>query len=171
LSVDKSRVYLATVFFGFVSALQPKTYASDSGYVAPMIEIPKSGSQAAFRLADYRGRVVLVDFWASWCGPCLQALPRYEALWQELHASGFEVIGIDVDQHPRDGENVLGKLHLSYPQVADPQGRLAELYGVNGMPSSYLIDRKGQVRQVHVGFDKNDIEPLRKVVAQLVEEK
>lgn len=129
---------------------------------------PAPGFEA---LDGHRGEVRLVDFWASWCGPCLQALPRYEALRQELHASGFEVIGVDVDQHPQDGAKLLQTLHLSYPQVADPQGRLAELYGVNGMPASYLVDRKGQVRQVHVGFDKNDIEPLRKAVAQLVEEK
>jgi len=122
-------------------------------------------------LAGLQGEVRLVDFWASWCGPCLQALPRYEALRQEFHAQGFEVIGVDVDQRPRDGEKLLQTLHLSYPQVPDPQGKLAELYGVNGMPSSYLIDRKGQVRQMHVGFDNNDIEPLRKAVAQLVEEK
>ena len=122
-------------------------------------------------LEAQRGKVVLVDFWASWCGPCLQALPRYEALRQELHAGGFEVIGVDVDQHPQDGAKLLKTLHLSYPQVPDAQGELAERYGVNGMPSSYLIDRRGVVRQTHTGFEKNDIEPLRKAVAQLLEEK
>ena len=122
-------------------------------------------------LEAQHGKVVLVDFWASWCGPCLQALPRYEALRQELHADGFEVIGVDVDQHPQDGAKLLKTLHLSYPQVPDAQGELAERYAVNGMPASYLVDRKGQVRQMHVGFEKNDIEPLRKAVAQLLEEK
>ncbi|MDB5973849.1 MAG: TlpA-like family disulfide reductase [Nevskia sp.] len=122
-------------------------------------------------LETQRGKVVLVDFWASWCGPCLQALPRYEALRQELHDGGFEVIGVDVDQRPQDGEKLLKTLHLSYPQVPDAQGDLAERYGVSGMPSSYLIDRRGVVRQTHTGFEKNDIEPLRKAVEQLLEEK
>lgn len=122
-------------------------------------------------LEAQRGKVVLVDFWASWCGPCRLALPAYEALRQEYGASGFEVIAVDVDQHPRDGEAALRRLRLSYPQVADARGELAERYAVAGMPSSYLVDRHGVVRQIHVGFEKQDIEPLRKAVAQLLEEK
>lgn len=142
-------------------ALMPSAQALESGAKAP--SFPALESQ--------HGKVVLVDFWASWCGPCLQALPRYEALRQELQAGGFEVIGVDVDQRPQDGEKLLKTLHLSYPQVPDPQGDLAERYDVSGMPSSYLIDRRGVVRQTHMGFEKNDIEPLRKAVAQLLEEK
>jgi len=117
------------------------------------------------------GKVVLVDFWASWCGPCRQALPAYEQLRQEYGARGFEVIGVNVDQHPRDRETALKALRLSYPQVADAEGALAERYDVAGMPASYLLDRRGLVRQVHVGFEQQDIEPLRKAVAQLLEEK
>jgi len=89
----------------------------------------------------------------------------------DFFGNGFEVIGVDVDLHPQDSEKLLKTLHLSYPQVPDPQGDLAERYGVSGMPSSYLIDRRGVVRQTHTGFEKNDIEPLRKAVAQLLEEK
>jgi thiol-disulfide isomerase/thioredoxin len=121
-------------------------------------------------LEAQRGKVVLVDFWASWCGPCRQALPAYEALRQEYGEHGFEVIAVDVDEHPREGEAALRQLHLSYPQVPDAQGQLAERYAVAGMPASYLVDRRGVVRQVHVGFEKEDIEPLRQAVAQLLEE-
>jgi thiol-disulfide isomerase/thioredoxin len=134
--------------------------AADAGQPAPPFPA----------LSAQQGKVVLVDFWASWCAPCLQALPRYEALRQQLGPRGFEVVAVDLDQEPRDGARVLQALHLSYPQVPDPQGALAERYGVEGMPASYLLDRRGRVRQVHVGFDKSDIEPLQKAVAQLVEE-
>ncbi len=122
-------------------------------------------------LDGLRNKVVLVDFWASWCGPCRQALPAYEQLRQEYGARGFEVIGVNVDQHPRDRETALKALHLDFPQVADAEGALAERYDVEGMPASYLLDRRGLVRRVHVGFEPQDIEPLRKAVAQLLEEK
>ena len=115
--------------------------------------------------------MVLVDFWASWCGPCRQALPAYEQLRRDYAARGFEVIGVNVDRHPRDRETALKALHLSYPQVADAEGALAERYEVAGMPASYLLDRHGLVRQVHVGFEPKDMEPLRQAVAQLLEEK
>ena len=131
---------------------------------------PRQAAPSFPALEAQRGKVVLVDFWASWCGPCQQALPAYEALRRQYGEHGFEVIGVDVDEHPRDGEAALRRLHLSYPQVPDAQGQIAERYAVAGMPALYLVDRHGVVRQVHVGFDKEDIEPLRKAVAQLLEE-
>ena len=132
---------------------------------------PQQPAPAFEALAQQRGKVVLVDFWASWCGPCRQAMPHYQALRREFAAQGFEVIGIDVDQDPRDGAAALKSLHPDYPQVADPQGRIAAQYQLPGMPTAYLLDRRGTVRRVQVGFDQNDIEPLHRAVAQLVEER
>jgi cytochrome c biogenesis protein CcmG/thiol:disulfide interchange protein DsbE len=122
-------------------------------------------------LEGQRGKVVLVDFWASWCGPCRQALPAYESLRRQFGAKGFEVIAVDVDQEPRQGAALLRQMRLSYVQVADPQGEIAQAYDVPGMPAAYLIDRRGTVRQVHLGFEDQDIEPLKQAVAKLVEEK
>jgi thiol-disulfide isomerase/thioredoxin len=138
--------------------------------VAGAVE-PKQAAPSFPALQSQHGKVVLVDFWASWCGPCQQALPAYEALRREYGGRGFEVIGVDVDEHPQDGQAALKRQHLGYPQVPDPQGVLAQAYAVAGMPASYLVDRKGVVQVVHVGFDKEDIEPLRKAVARLLEEK
>lgn len=132
---------------------------------------PQQSAPPFAALDRQHGKVVLVDFWASWCGVCRQALPRYESLRQELAAQGFEVIGVDVDRNPRDGEKMLQPLHLSYPQVQDPQGRIAAEYDPPGMPAAYLLDRRGTVRRVQVGFDQNDIEPLHRAAAQLLEER
>lgn len=132
---------------------------------------PDQPAPAFDALAQQRGKVVLVDFWASWCGPCRQAIPHYQALRQEFAAKGFEVIGVDVDQNPRDGAAALKSLQPDYPQAADPHGRIAAQYDLPGMPAAYLLDRRGTVRRVQTGFDQNDIEPLRQAVAQLVEEK
>jgi thiol-disulfide isomerase/thioredoxin len=139
----------------------PAVYAVQPNQPAPLFEA----------LAQQHDKVVLVDFWASWCGPCRQAIPHYRALRREFAAKGFEVIGVDVDQNPRDGAAALQSLHPDYPQVADPQGRIAAQYDLPGMPTAYLLDRRGTVRRVQVGFDQNDIEPLHQAVAQLVEEK
>jgi peroxiredoxin len=81
------------------------------------------------------------------------------------------VIAVDLDEHPDAGLAVLRSLRLDYPQVQDPRGGIAERYGVPGMPSSYLIDRHGRVRQVHSGYDDKDLEPLKAAVARLVGEK
>ncbi|HWY24639.1 MAG TPA: TlpA disulfide reductase family protein [Nevskia sp.] len=153
-----------------VSAALAATIAWGLPLLAGAVE-PKQPAPSFPALEAQRGKVVLVDFWASWCGPCRQALPAYEALRKDYGARGFEVIAVDVDQHPLDGEAALRQLHLSYPQVADAQGSIAEAYAVAGMPASYLLDRHGVVRSMHVGFEQEDIEPLRKTVAQLLEEK
>lgn len=132
---------------------------------------PKQPAPAFPALDGQRGKVVLVDFWASWCGPCRVALPAYDKLRREYAAKGFEVIAVDVDQEARQGAAVLKQLKLSYPQVADPQGDIAQRYDPPGMPAAYLVDRRGTVRQVHLGYEPQDYEPLRQAVAQLVEEK
>jgi cytochrome c biogenesis protein CcmG, thiol:disulfide interchange protein DsbE len=132
---------------------------------------PQQPAPAFDALAQQHGKVVLVDFWASWCGPCRQAIPHYQALRREFAAKGFEVIGVDVDQDPHDGAAALKSLHPDYPQVQDADGRIAQQYDPPGMPTAYLVDRHGTVRKVQVGFEQNDIEPLRQAVAQLLEEK
>ena len=116
------------------------------------------------------GKVVLVDFWASWCGPCREALPAYDELRQELAAQGFEVIAVDVDQRAGDGRQMLAKLRPGYPQVEDAGGALAERYQVPGMPTAYLIDRRGAVRQIHTGFNKDELGVLRGQIRTLLEE-
>jgi cytochrome c biogenesis protein CcmG, thiol:disulfide interchange protein DsbE len=150
----------ATLAAVLLLGMQP-AYAVQPNQPAPPFEA----------LAQQHGKVVLVDFWASWCGPCRQAIPHYQALRQEFAAKGFEVIGVDVDQNLLDGAAALKSLQPGYPQAADPQGRIAAQYDLPGMPTAYLLDRRGTVRRVQVGFDQNDIEPLRQAVAQLVEEK
>lgn len=117
------------------------------------------GAAAAAAAADldlsaYRGKVVYVDFWASWCGPCKQSFPWLDNLAREYASRDFVVIGINVDKDRGLADRFLNDFHAEFPIVYDPAGELATAYKVAGMPSGILIDRAGHVRFQHAGFSE-----------------
>jgi peroxiredoxin len=116
----------------------------------------------------YEGKVVYVDFWASWCGPCRLSLPAIDTIYQELNPLGFEVIAVSVDVVAEDSVDFLKRYNVTYPVVIDSGGDVARAYAVNGMPSGYLIDQTGLIRSVHVGFSKGDEGALRREVLALL---
>ena len=104
------------------------------------------------KLPAVKGKVVLYDFWASWCAPCRAALPGYEKLYQQFHAQGFEVIAIGTDTDAAAAKAFVGKLKLSFPVVADVGQKHVELVAPPTMPTAYLVGRDGKVVSVHEGF-------------------
>ena len=117
---------------------------------------------------DYRGKVVLVDFWASWCPPCLKSFPKYDNLRREIGTTNFEIVAINVDENTKDAEKFLAKHPVSFPIVKDPKGVLPGVFGVKAMPTSYLIDKNGVVKYVHAAFKEGDIEKLRAKIEKLI---
>jgi len=103
-------------------------------------------------LSSLRGRVVYLDFWASWCGPCRQSFPWMEAMKSTYGAQGLEIITVNLDRDRADADRFLKQFHPTFDLRFDPKGELAEQYKVQGMPSSVLIDRHGVTRFMHVGF-------------------
>ena len=96
-------------------------------------------------LKDFRGKVVFLNFWASWCAPCREEMPAMQRLYQEFRGKGFEIVGVNVKDQRTDALAFLKKLQITYPIMLDPDGKVGELYGAFGMPLTYLIDRNGTV--------------------------
>lgn len=119
-------------------------------------------------LAALRGRVVLVDFWASWCAPCLKSLPLYARLRDEFPREDFEIIAISVDEDAADAQAFLKRVDVQFPIVHD-DGSRASAWSPPGMPSSFLIDRQGLIKSRHIGFKPGDIDALRDEVRTLIE--
>jgi thiol-disulfide isomerase/thioredoxin len=142
--------------------------AVEPGAAAPGFRLPTFDSGQPISLADYRGKVVLVDFWASWCSPCRQSLPLYGKLRENYAAADFAVIAIGLDEDVADGKAFLAEHPIAYTTLQNPQGDIAKAFDLKGMPSSYLIDREGIVRARHIGFTPTDIDSLRKEIDGLV---
>ena len=104
------------------------------------------------RLQEQRGRVVMVNFWATWCGPCRQEMPQLNKLYEKYRASGFVLLGVNVDDDSRNALDVANKLSLTFPVLLDTDKVVSHLYDLRTMPSTILIDRDGKVRYVHPGY-------------------
>lgn len=116
------------------------------GEVAPASPLPRLEGGGNASLADYRGRWVLVNFWASWCVPCRQEAPALES-FQRRHGDGrFTVLGIDSRDLSGDGRAFVRRFGLSYPQLRDGDGSMAHNFGTTGVPENFLIDPRGRVR-------------------------
>jgi peroxiredoxin len=112
----------------------------------------KSDSGRNVRLSELRGRVVLINFWASWCSPCRQELPLLNKIYAQYRAAGFVLLAVNVDDNRKDAEAMLKRLNLGFPTLFDGNKNVAKLYGVDTMPATLVIDRDGRVRYVHRGY-------------------
>ena len=104
------------------------------------------------RLAEQRGRVVMINFWATWCGPCRQEMPQLSKLYDKYRAAGFVLLGVNVDDDVRNATAVATKLGVSFPVLLDTDKTVSKLYELATMPSTVLVDRDGQVRYLHRGY-------------------
>lgn len=122
-------------------------------------------------LSPLRGRVVYLDFWASWCAPCRQSFPWMDSLQQTYAAQGLSVLAIDVDHDRADAERFLEEFHPHFDVRFDPQGAWAQQFKVTGMPTSLIIDRHGVVRFTHIGFWPAQGAVAAREIRELLDEK
>jgi len=159
----------ATLITLFVLLTTDVAFALEAGDRAPAFAAPALRGGGTVELSKYRGKVVYLDFWASWCAPCLTAIPEIEAMRSEFPATEFQIIAVNLDQKTKKALRFLSKNPIGYPSASDPKGLLPDQFGVDTMPTSYLIDREGVIRYVHRGFQRGDGAKLRHEIRALLE--
>lgn len=118
--------------------------------------------------AMLRGKVVLVDFWASWCAPCRESMPVLERLHKTYASQGLVIVGVSVDRDAANARSFVNRLGVTFPIVHDAQHQLAGRFGPPKMPSSYLIDRRGVVRHLHAGYRSGDAAAIEREIKALL---
>ena len=113
--------------------------------VAPHFDLSRLDASGKLSLAKYRGKVVVLNFWASWCAPCKSEAPRLEAAWQKFRGQGVVVIGVDAQDFSGDARNFMRRYKLTYPNVHDGPGNVLPKYGVTGFPETYFVGRDGKL--------------------------
>jgi len=132
-------------------ALSTASWADEVSGPAPNFAL-QDESGNVISLDDLKGQVIMINFWASWCGPCRQEMPLLEAIYEKYEPLGFTLLGVNVEENPTDGQAWLQDRPVSFPVLYDPANGVSKLYDVVAMPSTVLIDRQGNVRYLHHGY-------------------
>jgi thiol-disulfide isomerase/thioredoxin len=144
--------------------------AIEAGQAAPVFTLPTLQKDQPFSLKNQTGKVIYLDFWASWCLPCRTSFPLLNKLHEKLKAQGFEVIAINLDEDKAKAEKFLQEFQVGFSVLRDAKGEWADKYVVESMPTSFIIDKKGMISYVHHGFTSTDINEIeQKITALLVQ--
>ena len=122
-------------------------------------------------LDEFRGRVVFLTFWASWCVPCREELPELDRLYKKYKKEGFEVIAVSVDSSEAAVDNFLRKISVSFHVLFDKKGDVSDAYRVSGLPTGFIIGKDGDIRHKHRGFGKEFLPTYEKEIADLIKQK
>lgn len=122
-----------------------------AGQPAPDFAL-KSSTGENMRLSEYRGDVVMINFWATWCGPCRQEMPLLDQLYSRYERVGFNLLGVNIDDDSSRAMDMISELGVSFPVLFDDRKEVSRLYDVDAMPVTVLVDREGNVRYVHQGY-------------------
>ncbi|VAW94615.1 Thioredoxin family protein [hydrothermal vent metagenome] len=159
------RIFTLLVFVFVASA----SNASSISGKAPDFTL-KSRSGQNVRLSDLRGQVVMLNFWASWCGPCRQEMPILEQLHKRYGKLGFTVVGVNVEQDTSKAVAYLRDIKVSFPILYDNTSKVSKLYDVRAMPTTVMIDRNGNMRFKHHGYKPGYEKDYKKQIKQLIRE-
>jgi len=158
--------------------LLPMLLVSAAGAAAAAVQLSanapdftlRSVAGANLRLAEQRGQVVLVNFWATWCGPCRQEMPHLNRLYDKYRSAGFVLLGVNIDDDPRAAADLAAKLGLHFPVLLDTDKKVSRVYDMSAMPATLLIDRDGRVRHIHRGYRDGVEQTYEEQVRSLLKE-
>jgi peroxiredoxin len=121
-------------------------------------------------LAQYQGQVVMINFWASWCGPCREEFPLLDSIYRKYNKLGFTMLGVNVEPDSKAANDWLKQTPVSFPILYDTDSKVSKLYEVAGMPSTVIIDRTGKVRVLHRGYKPGDENEYMDSIRTLIRE-
>ena len=145
------------------------TTAADAAGPAPGFQLDAVTGEAT-NLGQFKGQVVMLNFWATWCGPCQQEMPLLEQMYKKYKPAGFTLVGVNVDKEAPPVRALLAKKPVSFPVLLDPASQVSKAYHVDEMPSTVLIDRKGNIRYLHRGYKPGDENEYQDRIRQLIRE-
>jgi len=150
--------------FTILMLLPPVLLASPP---SPNFTLPDAfGVQHA--LSDQKGQLVYIDFWASWCGPCRKSFPWMDAMQKKYRARGFRILAVNLDSNRADADRFLKEFPHSFQILFDPEAKVAETYQVKVMPTSYIVNRKGELLARHAGFRTDKAGEVEQQIAKLL---
>jgi peroxiredoxin len=160
---------LSVYFFILSVAISTSVSASNISGEAPNFTL-KSNLDKNIKLSELRGQVVLINFWASWCGPCRQEMPELNKLYSKYKKLGFTILGVNVEEDNKEALHIVKNDKISFPILFDTENKVSELYKVSGMPTTIIVDRSGNMRFLHRAYKPGDIDKYKKWVKKLIRE-
>ncbi|MEL7537404.1 MAG: TlpA disulfide reductase family protein [Pseudomonadota bacterium] len=131
----------------------------------------ESFSGETLSLDSFRGDVVMINFWATWCGPCREEMPILDELYSRYQRAGFQLLGVNIDDEPQRAKDMIAELGVSFPVLFDSSKEVSELYAVQAMPVSVMVDRDGVIRYVHHGYKPGYEDKYLDQIRELIRER
>jgi len=153
---NQSRLRHLLLIAAALAAVLPATAAASKPPVSVGAHAPdfalRSAAGSNLRLSEHRGQVVMINFWATWCGPCRQEMPKLDEIFARYERAGFALLGVNIDEDSERAQRLADELGVSFPLLFDNEQSVSRLYDVQAMPMTVMVDRSGKVRSVHYGY-------------------
>ena len=137
-------------------------------FISLLISVNAAADRQELDLSAYKGKVVMLDFWASWCVPCRKSFPWLNKMQNTLKHKGLVIIGINVDEHTQDAKDFLQRYPANFKIIFDPAGSHAAHFKIIGMPSSLIFDRQGKLVNQHIGFKESHIQQYESILNKVL---